>query len=38
MQYKTFPDGSKDELSVKVIDVGVGLERVVWLVNGSFTS
>ena len=38
IQYKYFNDGSYDELSVKVIDVGVGLERVAWLINGSATS
>lgn len=38
MQYKTFPDGSREELDIKVIDVGIGLERIVWLVNGSPTS
>ena len=38
MQYKTFPDGSREELPVKVIDVGIGLERVPWLINGSATS
>jgi alanyl-tRNA synthetase len=38
MQYKTFPDGSREELDIKVIDVGIGLERIVWLVNGSATS
>lgn len=38
MQYKTFHDGSREELDVKVIDVGIGLERVAWLNNGSFTS
>jgi len=38
MQYKTFHDGSREELDIKVIDVGVGLERVAWLVNGSATS
>jgi len=38
MQYKTFPDGHREELDVKVIDVGIGLERVPWLVNGSPTS
>lgn len=38
MQYKTFPDGSREELPVKVIDVGIGLERVPWLLNGSPTS
>ena len=38
MQYKTYPDGSLDELDVKVIDVGIGLERIAWLNNGSATS
>ena len=38
MQYKTFHDGSREELSVKIIDVGIGLERIPWLVNGSATS
>jgi alanyl-tRNA synthetase len=38
MQYKTFHDGSREELDIKVIDTGIGLERVAWLVNGSPTS
>jgi len=38
MQYKTFPDGSREELAIKVIDVGVGLERIPWLINGDATS
>lgn len=38
MQYKTFHDGSREELAIKVIDVGIGLERVAWLYNGSATS
>lgn len=38
MQYKTFHDGSREELKIKVIDVGIGLERVAWLANGSATS
>ena len=38
MQYKTFHDGSREELDVKIIDVGIGLERIAWLNNGSFTS
>ena len=38
MQYKTFHDGSREELAIKVIDCGIGLERVAWLVNGSATS
>lgn len=38
MQYKYYNDGSYDELSVKVIDVGIGLERIPWLINGTATS
>lgn len=38
MQYKTFHDGSREELQIKIIDVGIGLERVAWLYNGSATS
>lgn len=38
MQYKTFGDGSREELKIKVIDTGIGLERVAWLMNGTPTS
>lgn len=38
MQYKTYHDGSREELDIKIIDVGIGLERVAWLINGSATS
>ena len=38
MQYKTFHDGSREELDIKVIDTGIGLERVCWIYNGSATS
>ena len=38
MQYKTFHDGSIEELKVKVIDTGIGLERIPWVLNGSPTS
>jgi alanyl-tRNA synthetase len=38
MQFKTFHDGSYEELKIKVIDTGIGLERVAWLVNGDATS
>ena len=37
-QYKTFHDGSMEELDIKIIDTGVGLERVAWIYNGSPTS
>ena len=38
LRYKTFPDGAREPLQVQVIDVGIGLERVPWLINGSPTS
>jgi len=38
MQYKTFHDGSREELDIKIIDTGIGLERVAWIANGSPTS
>lgn len=38
MQYRYHHDGSFDDLSVKVIDVGIGLERIPWLINGTPTS
>ncbi len=38
MQYKTFHDGSREELQIKIIDTGIGLERIAWLYNGSSTS
>lgn len=37
-RFKYYPDGQLEELDVKVIDVGIGLERIPWLVNGSPTS
>jgi len=37
-RFKYFPDGSLEELDIKVIDVGVGLERIPWLINGTPTS
>ena len=38
MQYKTFPDGSREELKIKIIDTGIGLERIAWAINGTPTS
>lgn len=38
MQYKYDYQGNKEELPLTVIDVGIGLERVPWLLNGSTTS
>lgn len=38
MQYKTFHDGKFEELKIKIIDTGIGLERISWVVNGEPTS
>lgn len=38
MQYKTFHDGSREELPIKIIDTGIGHDRIPWLINGSLTS
>lgn len=38
MQFKTFHDGTFEELPIKVIDTGIGLDRIPWLLNGSATS
>ncbi|KAJ6243664.1 alanine--tRNA ligase [Anaeramoeba flamelloides] len=38
MQYKTHHNGTREPLQVQVIDVGIGLERIPWVVNGSLTS
>ena len=37
-QYRYDNEGKYEELAIKIIDVGVGLERVPWVVNGSPTS
>jgi len=38
MEFKAFPDGTLEKLPVQVIDVGIGLERIPWLLNGTVTS
>ena len=38
MQFRYDNEGNLTELPVKVIDVGLGLERLPWLLNGSLTS
>ena len=38
MQFKTAHDGKLSDLPVKVIDVGIGLERIPWIINGSPSS
>ena len=36
--FKTSCDPDGEELDIKVIDTGIGLERVAWICNGSATS
>lgn len=38
IEYKTFHDGSREKLEVQVVDVGIGLERISWFINGTPTS
>ncbi|KAL0215711.1 hypothetical protein P9112_007895 [Eukaryota sp. TZLM1-RC] len=38
MEYRYGQDGSLHKLDVQVVDVGIGLERIPWLINGSLTS
>ena len=38
MQYKYDHQGKTTELPIKVIDTGLGLQRIPWLMNGSPTS
>ncbi len=38
MSYQNMPDGTFRELSIKVLDMGMGLERYPWLTHGTLTS
>lgn len=38
MEYKAHADGTIERLPVRVIDVGIGLERIPWLLSGAATS
>ncbi|EGR33197.1 hypothetical protein IMG5_206857 [Ichthyophthirius multifiliis] len=38
MQYKYSPNGDIWPLETTVIDVGIGLERIPWVLNGSYNS
>ncbi|KAL0212960.1 hypothetical protein RCL1_006586 [Eukaryota sp. TZLM3-RCL] len=38
MEYRYSPTGELHKLDVQVVDVGIGLERIPWLVNGTLTS
>ncbi|EAY03282.1 alanyl-tRNA synthetase family protein [Trichomonas vaginalis G3] len=37
-EYTVSPQGEFSPISTKVVDVGIGLERIPWLVNGGWTS
>ena len=37
-QFKTYHDGTLEELPTTIIDTGIGLERIPWLINGTATS
>nr|SOH55371.1 Alanyl tRNA synthetase [Trichomonas tenax] len=37
-EYSVTPDGKFEPITTKVVDVGIGLERIPWLVNGGWTS
>lgn len=36
--FKYYPDGKLEDLDITIIDVGIGMERIPWLINGTPTS
>ncbi len=38
MQYRTLPDGGREEIPIKVVDTGYGLERIAWISQGTATA
>ncbi|WP_299525771.1 alanine--tRNA ligase [uncultured Methanobrevibacter sp.] len=38
IQYKTLDDGEKEEIPIKVVDTGYGLERIAWISQGTPTA
>lgn len=38
MQYKTLENGEKEEIPIKVVDTGYGLERIAWISQGTPTA
>ena len=38
MQYKTLDNGDKEEIPIKVVDTGYGLERIAWISQGTPTA
>ena len=38
IQYKTLPNGEKEEIDLKVVDTGYGLERIAWISQGTPTA
>lgn len=38
IQYKTLDNGDKEEIPIKVVDTGYGLERIAWISQGTPTA
>lgn len=38
IQYETLPDGSREEIPLRIVDTGYGLERFAWISQGSPTA
>lgn len=38
IQYKTLDNGEKEEIPIKVVDTGYGLERIAWISQGTPTA
>ena len=38
MQYKTLANGEREEIPIKVVDTGYGLERIAWISQGTPTA
>lgn len=38
MQYKTLENGEREEIPIKVVDTGYGLERIAWISQGTPTA
>lgn len=38
IQYRTLPGGEKEEIPLKIVDTGYGLERFAWISQGTPTA
>ncbi|WBF07953.1 alanine--tRNA ligase [Methanothermobacter thermautotrophicus] len=38
IQYRTLPDGGREEIPLKIVDTGYGLERFAWISQGTPTA